>query len=70
VIALSASRSVRVLGRLGDQDQIRRAARATTRHGRLVRLEVAVEGNHVYLVLTFSTGDAAGQNMTTLGGDR
>lgn len=51
---------------LGNQDEIRRAAEATTRHGQLVKLQVAVEGNHVYLVLTFSTGDAAGQNMTTI----
>jgi hydroxymethylglutaryl-CoA reductase (NADPH) len=51
---------------LGHEDEIRRAAEATTRHGRLVGLDIAVDGNHVYLVLTFSTGDAAGQNMTTL----
>ncbi len=54
---------------LGSEDEIRRAAEATTRHGHLVNLQIAVEGNHVYLVFTFSTGDAAGQNMTTIATD-
>jgi hydroxymethylglutaryl-CoA reductase (NADPH) len=51
---------------LASQDEIRRAAEATTHHGQLVNLQITVEGNHVYLVFTFSTGDAAGQNMTTI----
>lgn len=51
---------------LGNENEIRRAAEATTRHGRLVNLEITVEGNHAYLVFTFTTGDAAGQNMTTI----
>ena len=54
---------------LHHQDDIRQAAEATTRHGRLVNLQVNVESNHVYLILTFSTGDAAGQNMVTIATD-
>lgn len=54
---------------LHHQDEIRSAAEATTRHGRLVNLQVNVEGNHVYLILTFATGDAAGQNMVTIATD-
>ncbi len=54
---------------LRSQDEIRRAAEGTTRHGRLTNLQITVEGNHVYLVFTFSTGDAAGQNMTTIATD-
>jgi hydroxymethylglutaryl-CoA reductase (NADPH) len=45
------------------------AAGATTRHGALVDMRVAVEGNHVHLVLEFTTGDAAGQNMATIAAD-
>jgi hydroxymethylglutaryl-CoA reductase (NADPH) len=54
---------------LRHQDEIRAAAEATTRHGRLVDLQINVEGNHVFLVLTFATGDAAGQNMVTIATD-
>jgi hydroxymethylglutaryl-CoA reductase (NADPH) len=54
---------------LTHQDGIRSAAEATTHHGRLVNLQINVEGNHVYLILTFATGDAAGQNMATIATD-
>lgn len=42
------------------------AAEATTKHGRLIDLHTHMEGNHVYLVCEYTTGDAAGQNMTTI----
>ena len=45
---------------------IRRIAESTTSHGRLIDLEATVEGNHVYLNLSFVTGEAAGQNMVTI----
>jgi hydroxymethylglutaryl-CoA reductase (NADPH) len=45
------------------------AASRTTRHGALADMRVAVEGNHVHLVLEFTTGDAAGQNMATIAAD-
>jgi len=37
----------------------------TTAHGKLVGAETLVEGNHVYLDLRYTTGDASGQNMVT-----
>lgn len=48
------------LGEFGD------AAQSTTRHGKLVGLDATVEGNHVYLNLSYVTGEAAGQNMATI----
>jgi hydroxymethylglutaryl-CoA reductase (NADPH) len=42
------------------------AAQKTTRHGKLVEISPHVEGDHVYLVFTYTTGDAAGQNMVTI----
>ena len=50
----------------GQFDELRRQAESTTRHGKLVNLRFAVEGNHVFLVFEFTTGDASGQNMVTL----
>jgi hydroxymethylglutaryl-CoA reductase (NADPH) len=47
-------------------DDFRREAESTTRHGRLDDLRITIEGNHVYLVFEYSTGDACGQNMVTL----
>jgi hydroxymethylglutaryl-CoA reductase (NADPH) len=41
-------------------------AAGTTSHGRLSAVRPSVEGNHVYVNLEFSTGEAAGQNMVTL----
>ncbi|MGH9315117.1 MAG: hydroxymethylglutaryl-CoA reductase, partial [Vicinamibacterales bacterium] len=37
-----------------------------TRYGRLLDMGIEVEGNHVYLVFAFTTGDASGQNMVTI----
>jgi len=54
---------------LGHEDDIRRVAEATTRFGKLSDLRVSVEGNHLYLILTYTTGDAAGQNMATIATD-
>jgi hydroxymethylglutaryl-CoA reductase (NADPH) len=47
-------------------EEIRTAAQATTRHGTLEDLRITIEGNHVYLLLEFQTGDASGQNMATI----
>jgi hydroxymethylglutaryl-CoA reductase (NADPH) len=46
--------------------QLAAAAAATSRYARLQEARVSVEGNHVYVILTFHTGDAAGQNMATI----
>jgi hydroxymethylglutaryl-CoA reductase (NADPH) len=51
---------------LENQEQIRAVAESTTQHGKLVDLRVTLEANHVYLLLQFTTGDAAGQNMVTI----
>ncbi len=51
---------------LAHMDELRAAAEATSAHGRLLDLRFTVEGNHVYLLLEFLTGDASGQNMVTI----
>jgi hydroxymethylglutaryl-CoA reductase (NADPH) len=47
-------------------DRFREVARTRTSHGRLLDVHAHLEGNHVYLIFSFHTGDAAGQNMVTL----
>lgn len=51
---------------LDHLDDFRKAAAGTTQHGALKDMRVSVEGNHVYLILDYATGDAAGQNMVTI----
>ncbi|MDX2081025.1 MAG: hydroxymethylglutaryl-CoA reductase [Terrimicrobiaceae bacterium] len=51
---------------LQNRDEFARQAESTTSHGKLNDLRFLVEGNHVYLILEFFTGDAAGQNMVTI----
>jgi hydroxymethylglutaryl-CoA reductase (NADPH) len=48
---------------------LRDAAQATTRYGKLVRLQTTIEGNHVYIRFEYTTGDASGQNMSTIATD-
>jgi hydroxymethylglutaryl-CoA reductase (NADPH) len=55
-----------VLWAVEHLEDFRREAEATTRHGKLIDMRVTVEGNHVYLIFEFTTGDAAGQNMITI----
>ncbi len=50
-------------------DTFKDIAASTTRHGRLIRTCFNVEGNHIYLIFEFITGDAAGQNMVTIATD-
>lgn len=45
---------------------LRSVAEATSKHARLQDMRVSLEGNHVYLIFDYSTGDAAGQNMVTI----
>ena len=54
---------------LAHHAEVRKAAEDTTRHGKLTDLQISVEGNHLYLILTYSTGDASGQNMATIATD-
>ncbi len=51
---------------IGEYDTLKAVAEETTRFGRLVDLRTHMEANHIYLSCEFSTGDAAGQNMTTI----
>jgi hydroxymethylglutaryl-CoA reductase (NADPH) len=44
-------------------DELKRAAEATTRNGKLVRIDQFQIGPARYLRFNFTTGDAAGQNM-------
>ena len=50
-------------------DVLRQVAESTTRHGRLKDLRVSIEGNHVYVIFEYTTGDASGQNMVTIATD-
>ncbi len=47
-------------------EELKAAAEATTRHGKLLELRPHLEANHLYLVCEYATGDASGQNMATL----
>ena len=40
-----------------------------TRYGRLKQVRTIIEGNHVYIDLRYTTGDASGQNMVTFASD-
>ena len=51
---------------LSVQAEIKAAAERTTRFGKLIDTQICIEGNHVYLILVFTTGDAAGQNMASI----
>lgn len=47
-------------------DYFKQLAESTTSHGKLSDINVNIEGNHVYLVFEYLTGDASGQNMVTI----
>jgi hydroxymethylglutaryl-CoA reductase (NADPH) len=47
-------------------EKFREVAEGTTKFGKLIDMSISVEGNHVYLVFEYTTGDAAGQNMITI----
>lgn len=47
-------------------DHFKQIAESTTSHGKLHDINVNIEGNHVYLVFEYHTGDASGQNMVTI----
>jgi len=55
------------LGWLAEHlETLKKVGEATTRYGRFKDLHINLEGNHVYLIFDFTTGDAAGQNMVTI----
>lgn len=47
-------------------EEFRAEAQRTTSHGKMTDMKMTVEGNHVYLIFEFVTGDASGQNMVTI----
>jgi len=52
-----------------ELETLKKVAETTTRYGRFKDLNINLEGNHVYLIFDFTTGDAAGQNMVTIATD-
>jgi hydroxymethylglutaryl-CoA reductase (NADPH) len=48
---------------------LKRAAEATTRYGRLIAIDPIVDNDIVFLQCRYTTGDAAGQNMVTIATD-
>jgi len=50
-------------------EPFREVAQSTTSHGKLTNLKVNMDGNHVYLIFEYHTGDASGQNMVTFATD-
>ena len=54
---------------IANQDNFSRVAESTTSHGKLIDMRITIEGNHVYLIFEYSTGDASGQNMVTIATD-
>ncbi len=47
-------------------EDLKAAAEATTRYGKLLSIEPFIDVDVVFLLCRFSTGDAAGQNMVTV----
>jgi hydroxymethylglutaryl-CoA reductase (NADPH) len=66
VFVLADAREARAFGRWLDEhfDDLKAAAEETTAVGRLCRIEQYAASRHVYTRFDFTTGDAAGQNMT------
>ncbi|SDI70207.1 hydroxymethylglutaryl-CoA reductase [Aliiruegeria lutimaris] len=54
---------------VSNVEQLKKAAEATTSHGRLVSLEPVIDNNIAFLLCRFTTGEAAGQNMVTIATD-
>jgi hydroxymethylglutaryl-CoA reductase (NADPH) len=51
---------------LGEREALKAVAESTTRFGKLEELSPHIEGDHVYLICSYTTGDASGQNMVTI----
>ncbi|WP_414930495.1 hydroxymethylglutaryl-CoA reductase [Vibrio mimicus] len=64
---LSLAQAGQFVGWVTSQfEQMKEIAQSTTAHGKLKDIQVNIEGNHVYLVFEYTTGDASGQNMVTI----
>lgn len=55
---------------LSQLDHFKEIVAGSSRYARLLEIGATGEGNHIYLNLEFTTGDAAGQNMVTLATQR
>jgi hydroxymethylglutaryl-CoA reductase (NADPH) len=55
---------------LSHQDELRAVAEATTRHGKLLRVNARISGRTVLVDFDFSTGDASGMNLAVRATDR
>ena len=66
VFVFASAREARDFGRWLDEhfDEIKAAAETTTRSGKLRDIEKYSAGRHLYTRFNYTTGDAAGQNMT------
>jgi hydroxymethylglutaryl-CoA reductase (NADPH) len=51
---------------ISNKPKIIEKANSTSRFAKLEDVRLSVEGNHVYMMCDYSTGDAAGQNMVTI----
>lgn len=49
-----------------EYDHFTVLANETTNYGKLKAMNIHMEGNHVYLIFEYTTGDASGQNMVTI----
>ncbi|MCJ8314233.1 MAG: hydroxymethylglutaryl-CoA reductase [Saccharospirillaceae bacterium] len=49
-----------------NKDVLTKVAKQTSNYVRLIDLRITSEGNHLYLLCDYTTGDAAGQNMVTI----
>lgn len=49
-----------------NADQLKQVAESTTRHGKLISLEPAMDSDICFLRCRYQTGDASGQNMVTI----
>jgi hydroxymethylglutaryl-CoA reductase (NADPH) len=52
-----------------NSGDLKAAAEATTRHGKLVSIDPVMDNDIVFLLCRYTTGDASGQNMVTLATD-
>jgi hydroxymethylglutaryl-CoA reductase (NADPH) len=49
-----------------NKEKLTEVAKKTSNYCQLIDIRIAAEGNHLYLLCDFTTGDAAGQNMVTI----
>ncbi|MCB9262923.1 MAG: hydroxymethylglutaryl-CoA reductase [Flavobacteriales bacterium] len=49
-----------------QKEKFKEIAKSKTNHGRLIDVQLNMEGNHVILTFEYYTGDASGQNMVTI----